>query len=205
MGSLVGETESRTRQALHTIDALAPAVVLVDEIEKALGGVASSGQTDSGVSARMFGSLLSWLNDHTSDIFFIGTCNDISKLPPEFSRSERFDGIFFLDLPDAAQRQAIWLIYLQQFSLDEQQARPVDSDWTGAEIKACCRLAALLDCSLLEAAKNVVPIARTAAEAVSRLRTWAEGRCLAADQPGIYSRQPDPKSRRSVRRDPSNN
>ena len=103
----MGETESRTRQALlHPIDALAPALVLVDEIEKALGGEANSGQTDSGVSARMFGSLLSWLNDHTSDVFFIGTCNDISKLPPEFSRSERFDGIFFLDFPDAAERQA---------------------------------------------------------------------------------------------------
>ncbi len=205
MGSLVGETESRTRQALCTIDALAPAVVLVDEIEKVLGGVASSGQTDSGVSARMFGSLLSWLNDHTSDIFFIGTCNDISKLPPEFSRSERFDGVFFLDLPDAVQRQAIWTIYLRQFSLDDGQPRPGDTDWTGAEIKACCRLAALLECSLLEAARNVVPIARIAAEAVSRLRTWAEDRCLSADQPGIYQRQPDAKSRRNVRRDPSNN
>jgi hypothetical protein len=207
MGSLVGETESRTRQALRTIDALAPAVVLVDEIEKALGGVAGSGQTDSGVSARMFGSLLSWLNDHTSDIFFIGTCNDISKLPPEFARCERFDGIFFLDLPGTDQRQAIWKIYLQQFALDQNQTRPADDDWTGAEIKACCRLAALLDCSLLEAAENIVPVARTAAEAVGRLRTWAEGRCLAADQPGIYRHTQglETKSARRIRRDPSNN
>jgi hypothetical protein len=205
MGSLVGESESRTRQALRTIDALAPAVVLVDEIEKALGGVTNSGQTDSGVSARMFGSLLSWLNDHTSDIFFIGTCNDISKLPPEFTRSERFDGIFFLDLPDASQRQAIWEIYLQQFALSANQPRPTNDDWTGAEIKACCRLAALLDCSLLEAAENIVPIARTATEAVSRLRAWADGRCLAADRPGIYRHQPNSKNGRSIRRDPAPN
>ena len=81
MGSLVGETERRVREALRAIDAMAPCVVFCDELEKALAG-ASSGQGDSGVSARLFGSVLSWLNDHESDVFFVGTCNDIAKLPP---------------------------------------------------------------------------------------------------------------------------
>ncbi len=206
MGSLVGETESRTRQALRTIDALAPCVVLVDELEKALGGTSQGGSGDSGVSARLFGSLLSWLNDHTSDVFFVGTCNDISKLPPEFARSERFDGVFFVDFPDELQREAIWQIYLQQFRIDSEQPRPVDSDWSGAEIKSCCRLAALLDCSLVEASQNVVPVARTAAEAVDRLRRWADCRCLSADRAGIYHLPTQaPKAGRRIGRDPSNN
>ena len=205
MGSLVGETESRTRQALRTIDAMAPCIVIADEIEKALSGAGGSGQNDSGVSARLFGSLLTWLNDHTSDVFFVATCNDISRLPPEFARAERFDGVFFVELPDALQRTAIWQIYLEQFGLDPQQPQPLDSDWSGAEIKSCCRLAALLDCSLVEAAEHVVPVARTAAEALERLRNWADGRCLSADRGGVYRRRTEIKPGRKVRRDPSSN
>lgn len=187
MGSLVGQTEERTRQALNIADAMAPCILFCDEIEKALSGVGSSGQTDSGVSARLFGSLLTWLNDHTSDVFFVATCNDISKLPPEFARAERFDGIFFVDLPPVEQRQAIWDIYLSMFELDRGQVRPKDDNWTGAEIKACCRLAALLGVPLTAAANNVVPVAVTAAESVENLRRWASGRCLSADATGLYA------------------
>jgi hypothetical protein len=186
LGSLVGQSESNIRQALRIIDAMAPAVVFLDECEKALSGVAASGQTDSGVSARLFGTFLSWLNDHESDVFVVATANDVSKLPPEFSRAERFDGVFFIDLPDAAQRQAIWQIYIRQYRLDPSQKLPADEQWTGAEIKACCRLAALLDLPLTAAAQNIVPVARTSAESVQKLREWASGRCLAADRPGIY-------------------
>jgi hypothetical protein len=206
MGSLVGQSEERTRQALRIVEAMAPCVLMVDEIEKALAGVGSSGQTDSGVSARMFGTLLSWLNDHTSDVFVVCTANDVSRLPPEFTRAERFDGVFFLDLPDAAQRAAIWQMHTRQYELDANQRRPDDAQWTGAEIKSCCRLAALLDVPLIQAAQNVVPVAVTAAEAVDRLRTWASGRCLSADQGGLYQRDSNkPSARRRVQRDPSNN
>jgi SpoVK/Ycf46/Vps4 family AAA+-type ATPase len=207
MGSLVGQTESNIRQALQIADAMAPCVLFLDECEKALAGVASSGQTDSGVSARLFGSFLSWLNDHTSDVFVVATCNDISKLPPEFARAERFDGVFFLDLPGTTQKAAIWKLYLDMFGLDADQPKPKTKDWTGAEIRSCCRLAALLDVSLLEAAKNVVPVAVTAGESVKRLRDWAGGRCLDADVAGIYSPggMAGPKTRRSIPRDPSLN
>jgi len=187
MGSLVGETERNVRRALAIVDAMAPAVVMLDEIEKALSGVASSGQTDSGVSARLFGTFLTWLSDHTSDVFVVCTSNDISKLPPEFSRAERFDGVFFLDLPSTAEKARIWEIYLRAYQLPKQEL-PRSEDWTGAEIKSCARLAALLDVSLIEAARQVVPVAVTAAERVESLRNWASGRCLSAAVPGLYQR-----------------
>lgn len=205
MGSLVGQSEERTRQALHIIDAMAPCVVMLDEVEKALSGIGSNG--DSGVSSRLFGTLLTWLNDHESDVFVVCTCNDISKLPPEFARAERFDGVFFVDLPGDTERQAIWRIYLAKFGMDANQRLPDDRDWTGAEIRSCCRLATLLDVPLLAAAQNVVPVARTAAETIERLRTWAGGRCLSADSAGIYQRvgESASKARRKIPRDPSVN
>jgi SpoVK/Ycf46/Vps4 family AAA+-type ATPase len=207
MGSLVGETERRVREALRAVDAMAPCVVFVDELEKALGGAASGAATDSGVGARLFGALLSWLNDHTSDAFFVGTSNDVRRLPPELTRAERFDGTFFLDLPARAEKDAMWTMYLVRFALDPGQRRPQDRDWTGAEIKACCRLAALLEIPLLDAAQNVVPVATTAGETIETLRTWASGRCLDADRPGLYTRAvaPSTGSARKVHRDPSAN
>jgi SpoVK/Ycf46/Vps4 family AAA+-type ATPase len=189
MGSLVGQTEERTRQALQIVDAMAPCVLMIDEVEKALAGVGGSGQTDSGISARLFGAVLSWLNDHRSDVFVVCTANDVSRLPPEFSRAERFDGVFFLDLPSREQKDQIWQQYVRSFHLEAPQRRPADEQWTGAEIKSCCRLAALLDVPLMQAAQNVVPIATTALESVERLRTWASGRCLAADRAGLYQRE----------------
>ena len=194
LGSLVGQSEANVRQALRIADAMAPCILFVDELDKALAGVASSGQTDSGVSARLFGSLLTWLSDHESDVFVVCTANDVSRLPPELARAERFDGIYFLDLPSSAERDAIWKLYLDQFHLTGQ-ALPDAKDWTGAEIRSCCRLARLLDVPLAEAAKNVVPVAVTAAESVERLRDWASGRCLCSYQPGIYQRDGKPAGR----------
>ena len=206
MGSLVGQTESNIRQALRIADAMAPCVLMVDEVEKGLSGVASSGQTDSGVSARLFSTFLTWLSDHESDVFVVTTANGIDKLPPEFARAERFDGIFFLDLPGAQQKARIWDIWLAAFELDPRQAKPKTDQWTGAEIRACCRLAALLDVSLMEASQNIVPVAVTARETVQRLRDWASNRCLNADHPGIYTRPGKTKgTRRQVLRDPSSN
>lgn len=204
MGSLVGQTEERTRQALRIMDAMAPCVVMLDEVEKAFAGV--NGQSDSGVAARMFGCFLGWLNDHKSDVFVVCTANDVSKLPPEFGRSERFDGVFFLDLPGREEKDVIWSIYRQMFEIDERQRLPNDDNFTGAEIKACCRLAALLDLPLVQAAQNVVPVAVTAAESIERLRMWASGRCLSADQPGIYQLPAGgSKPRRRVNRNPLDN
>jgi hypothetical protein len=205
LGSLVGESEKNVRQALRIADAMAPCILFVDECEKALSGVNGSG--DSGVSTRLFGTLLTYLQDHTTEVFVVATSNNISKLPPEFARSGRFDGVFFVDLPDRKTKDGIWNMYTAKFGLDANQKRPVDTDWTGAEIRSCCRLAALLEVSLIEASQNVVPVAVTASEIVEKLRTWASGRCLSADNPGVYryGTSPTEKVARKVRRDPSNN
>lgn len=204
MGSLVGQSEERTRSAFKVIDAMAPCIAMIDEVEKAFAGIGSSG--DSGVASRMFGTFLSWLNDHESDVFVVCTSNDIAKLPPEFGRSERFDGIFFLDLPSLEEKDGIWKLYRQLYGIDSTSRHPDDTNWTGAEIKSCCRLAALLDVSLAQAAQNVVPVAVTSAESIDRLRIWASGRCLSASTPGIYQRTTaDTKNRRRVSREPSAN
>ena len=163
MGSLVGQTEQRTKQALKVIDALGKSVVLLDEVDKALAGAVGGGSGDSGVSARMFGTLLTWLNDRESDSFVVCTANDVQKLPPEFARAERFDSVFFVDLPSGDQRELIWQQYISQYELDAEQDRPQDDSWTGAEIKACCRLAALLD----------VPLKHALAKCRSRCRNSA--------------------------------
>jgi hypothetical protein len=205
MGSLVGQSEERTRKALRVTDAMAPCILFIDEIEKAFAGV--NGQSDSGVSSRMFGTFLTWLNDHESDVYVVCTANDIARLPPEFARAERFDSVAFIDLPARNEKDMIWDLYCGVYDLDGDQQLPDDANYTGAEIKACCRLAALLDQPLIEAAQNVVPVAVTSAEAVDRLRTWASGRCMDAREGGIYQAETkDGKRRRKVRRgDPSLN
>src|SRR4029077_1415331 len=113
--------------------------------------------------------------------------------------AERFDGIFFVDLPDAREKEGIWAMYRRQVGIPEGQARPDDTDWTGAEVRSCCRLAALLDVTLTQAAHHVVPVAVTAAESVERLRSWASGRCLSASAPGIYQRDGGPSAKPSRR------
>jgi hypothetical protein len=199
-GSLVGQTEERVREALRIADAMSPCILFVDEIEKALSGVGG----DSGVSTRLFGTLLTWLNDHESDVFFIGTCNDISKLPPEFARAERFDGVFFIDLPREEEKASIWRLYEAKYEIKNTSgspARPDASNWTGAEIKACCRLAALLKESQQEAAKRIVPVALTAASRIQALKDWAHHRCLDAETGAIFQNYAtsETKKRRSIK------
>lgn len=143
MGSLIGQSEQRTRQALQIAEAMSPCILMIDEVEKAFAGVGGNG--DSGVSSRVFGTVLTWLSDHQSDVYVVCTSNDISQLPPEFARAERFDGVFFVDLPTPDERAVIWDLYLSAWQLPTDQPRPADDQWTGAEIKSCCRLSALLD------------------------------------------------------------
>jgi SpoVK/Ycf46/Vps4 family AAA+-type ATPase len=112
-GSLVGSTEANVRQALRTLDAMAPCLCFIDELEKALGGVGGNG--DSGVATRLFATLLTYLSDHGSDVFMVATSNDISKLPPEFTRAERWDGVYFIDLPTGAEKDARCVLRVERF------------------------------------------------------------------------------------------
>lgn len=103
-GSHIGESEANIRQAIQTAEAIAPCVLWIDEIEKGISGVGSSNMTDGGVSARVFGSLLTWLQEKKESVFVVSTANNIRGIPPEFLRAGRFDEIFFLDLPNEEQR-----------------------------------------------------------------------------------------------------
>ena len=127
-------------------------------------------------------------------------------MPPELTRAERFDGIVFLDLPSREQKDRIWQQYIELFELDADQKLPSDDRFTGAEIRSCCRLAALLDVPLVQAAVNVVPVAVTASESVDTLRSWASGRCLDSEAGGIYKfKKQKARARRKVKVAPSLN
>ncbi len=190
-GKYIGETESSIRGALAAADAMGKVILMLDEVEKGLSG--QGGEVDNGTATRLFGTLLTWLSDREergSDVFVVCTSNDVTRLPPEFTRAERFDACFFLDLPTKEERSGIWKMYGEQFKLSHSQQYGEegfsDEGWTGAEVRACCRLAKALDTNVLAASKNVVPVSRTAACKIDELRKWASGRCLSASQPGIY-------------------
>lgn len=119
---------------------------------------------------------------------FVATCNKIATLPPELRR--RFTmGTFFFDLPDEAERDAIWKIYYKKYELNKKEPRPADSGWTGAEIKQCCLLAYRLQQPLADVAKFVVPVARSASDDILSLRKQADRRYLSAAYPGVYEFQ----------------
>ena len=146
-GSLVGQSEGNMRAALRTADAVAPCVLWLDEIEKGVGGYASSAQTDGGTTAGMVGTLLTWMQEHRSPVVVIATCNDFGKLPPELTRAGRFDERFFLDLPSTPERQAIAAVHLARLNcsiaaMDEAQIPRLTVDWTGAEIEQLIKSAA---------------------------------------------------------------
>jgi len=179
-GSLVGESEQRLRSALKVVEAMAPAVLIIDEIEKGLSGVQSSHRTDGGTGARVGETFLTWLNDRPAQgVFVVATCNDISKLPPEFVRAERWDAIFFFDLPEPGERDVIAQLYADEFDVP-LEPRPDEQGWTGAEIKSAYRIAAMLEVDAAEAAQFVTPLYKTMREQIDDLRNWSQGRCVSA-------------------------
>jgi SpoVK/Ycf46/Vps4 family AAA+-type ATPase len=136
----------------------------------------------------MFQQFLTWLSEHTSDVFVICTANQIEKIMetnPEFFRSERLDAVFFVDLPSDENKEFIWGIHKKGFGMEDQYS-PTDELWTGAEIKGCCKTADLLDISLEEASELIVPVAVNAADRIDWVRNWATKKVLSADYPGIY-------------------
>lgn len=181
-GSLVGQSESNLRQALATADAIAPCVLWLDEIEKAVGGHASSAQTDGGTTLSMVGALLTWMQEHTSPVIVVATCNDYQKLPAELTRAGRFDERFFLDLPTAGERAAIAEVHLKRFSVTVDglpaKVAEVTNDFTGAEIEQVIRSAArrtrreITPEAISQAAAEIIPISKHSK--VQDLRAWAQ-------------------------------
>jgi len=191
MGSLVGQSEERLRKALRTADAMAPCWLVIDEIEKALGGMGGSSTTlDGGVGGRIMSTLLTWLNDHTTEVLVCGTANSLDSLDGALTRAGRFDAVFFVDLPSLEEKRAIWELYTQKFKWtmeDYEKSGINDTDWTGSEIKACCRMSRMLGVSLGEASAYVIPVAVSDKERLDKLRANAAARYLSANYPGLYS------------------
>lgn len=190
----VGESERRLRDALRQAEIMAPIVLWVDEIEKAFASAASR-STDGGLSQRMFGTLLTWMQEHTCPVFLVATANDIEALPPELLRKGRFDEIFFVDLPGAATRKQIFMIHLRRRKREparfELEALADASEgYSGAEIEAAV-VAGLHDAfaareeltteRLIQALRESPPLSVTMAERLEGLRAWAAGRCVPAD------------------------
>lgn len=191
----VGESERRLRDSLKQADRMAPAVLWIDEIEKGFAS-ASSQSSDGGLSRRMFGTLLTWMQERRSATFLVATANDISALPPELLRKGRFDEVFFVDLPNAAVRQTILSIHLsrrkrdpKRFQLDQLVA--ATAGFSGAEIEAGIESALrrafanerreLTEQDLIETFAASPPISVVMAEKVAELRAWAAQRCVPAD------------------------
>jgi AAA+ superfamily predicted ATPase len=177
-GSLVGESEDRMRQALSVIDAMEPMILFVDEVEKGLAGVGSSHEGDSGTTKRVGGEFLKWLQDHESDVFVIATCNDLSNLPTEYTRAGRWDGIFFIDLPQPTERKQILDMYVQKFlkrEIQKGEKIPNLEGYTGAEIRQLVIEAAYCGGSLEEGAKFVIPLSKSAPDRIAKLREDAKG------------------------------
>jgi hypothetical protein len=193
-GSLVGQSEGNMRAALKLAEAVSPCVLYLDELEKAVAGHASSGATDSGVSAGMLQLLLSWLQEHQSAVLTIGTCNDYSKLPSELTRAGRFDERFFVDLPSAQERVEIAAIHLAKFGCDPGLAAHVaelSAEWTGAEIEQLVRSAARRcnrapkAADLTGISKEIKPISRVRGDEISRLREWGKAQLRIANTPEL--------------------
>ncbi len=208
-GGLVGSSEENMRKAISTAEAIAPSILWVDEIEKGLSGVKSSG--DSGTSARVFGTFLTWLQEKTKPVFVIATANDISALPPELLRKGRFDEIFFVDLPTFEERKKIFELHINKRIKDSDIQHEVaatddvlnnlasmSAGYVGAEIEqitvAALYEAYYLDRGLREsdlekAVKETVSISTTQKEQILSLREWAENRAVLAT--AKEDREPD--------------
>ncbi len=196
-GKYVGESEENLRRAMRTAEALAPTILWLDEIEKAFAGVGGS-SGDGGVTTRIFGSFITWMQEKTAPVFVIATANSIENLPPELLRKGRFDEIFFVDLPSQAERESIFEIHLRKRKRDPKQfdllelARTAEG-FSGAEIEQAV-IAGLFEAfhekrdlqqkDVVESLTSTVPLSVTMREQIDKLRSWASQRAKPASAPG---------------------
>ena len=190
----VGESEARARQALRLAEAVAPCVLWIDELEKAL----AHGGSDTGTSTRVFGTLLSWMSERRAPCFVVATANDVAALPPELLRRGRFDEVFFLDLPDAAEREEILAVHLRRVgrdpaAFDVRGLAHATEGFVGAELEHVLLDALVVafdagrevtTADVAEAVGRLVPLAVSQRERVAALRAWLrEGRAVSASAP----------------------
>jgi SpoVK/Ycf46/Vps4 family AAA+-type ATPase len=193
-GGIIGQSEANLRSVTQTAEAIAPCVLWIDEIEKGFSGTKSSGSTDGGTTARVFGSFLSWMQEKEKPVFVVATANDVTKLPPEFVRKGRFDEMFFVDIPTAIERGMIWQVVVKKHwrkptDFDCVELARVTEQFTGAEMEAVFveamftafsenRTPKLRDVS--RAALDTRPIIHQMDTEIARLRDWARGRAREA-------------------------
>ncbi len=186
-GGIVGESEANMRKALQLAETISPSIMWIDEIEKGLSGTASSGATDGGTTSRVFGNLLTWMQDKKEPVFIIATANNIESLPPELLRKGRFDEIFFVDLPSSEERKDIFEIHIQKrkrkiknFDLDLLASKTIG--FSGAEIEEAVNEGMYIAYNngdeletkdILEAVNKTYPLSKTMKKTIDALRKWA--------------------------------
>jgi hypothetical protein len=209
LGQYVGQSENRLREALDTADHVAPCVLWIDGIEKGLAG-----QNDStGVSRRMIGQFLFWLQESRSRVFVVATSNDVRSLPPELLRKGRFDEMFFVDLPDAGDRQEIIQLYFQRYVGRDPAAELVDKlvglseGFAGSDIESALHdvgaevllnggVEHLREDFIADAFANTMPLSRTNPEQIDEIRAWGRDRAVPAGRPAPATLGQNPAGRR---------
>ena len=205
-GKMVGETEQNFRKVIQIVDGIGSCILFIDEIEKALNRAAVSGAGDTGTSSRSFGTLLSWMADHKSPVFVIGTSNNFLTLPAEMIRKGRFDELFWLDLPTEQDREAIFVVTLRRYNRDPKkfnvkQLAKNSATFTGAEIDAVIT-SAMFRCfadgqreittnDILTEIKGMTPQAEINKEGLREMREEAQGKLRMAGADGVVADVPE--------------
>ena len=211
----MGQSEQQLRDALTTAEDVSPCILWIDEIEKGLSGAGSS--NDGGVSTRMVGQFLFWLQECRKQVFVVATANDVSMLPSELLRRGRFDELFFIDLPTADERRDIISLYMRKYlnlKFDGPFADKIveiSDGFTGADLESTVRDLAyrsianpsfvLDEESVITAFNNVVPLSQTSPEKIEAIRDWGKERAVPASGKPIggerlAQKSEQPKTRR---------
>ena len=195
MSRFVGESERKIMQALDVAKASAPCVLLIDEVEKALGGINSSNNTDGGVTARVFMEILKFLNDNDYGVYIIMTSNDVSQLPPELTRQGRLDAKWFFDFPKENERKEIFKIHFSKYNKEINSdlldlAVSKTNNFTGAEIQEIVKNTIrksfirfkkdnnneLKEEDITSAINEIIPISKTSKESILALKSYCSNR-----------------------------
>jgi AAA+ superfamily predicted ATPase len=195
--SYIGSSEANIRQALKMAGAVAPVVLMIDELDKGMAGIGSSGSTDSGVTARVTGTVLTWMQDKVEPVFVVATVNRVKGLPPELLRKGRFDEIWWVDLPNETERREIFNIHLAKREIDLSICEKWITDtkgFSGSEIEAVVAdalLTALADdreidtTDINHSIKKLIPLSTTMREDIEEMQRWARDRAQMANSPSI--------------------
>ncbi|MEW6076478.1 MAG: AAA family ATPase [Thermodesulfobacteriota bacterium] len=209
--SRVGGSEERTRQAISAVEAIAPCVLWIDEIEKAMAGISGSADSDAGTASRVFAALATWMQEKTAPVFVVATANSVAALPPELLRKGRWDEIFFVDLPGLGERREIAEIHLRKAGHDAVQAdarliAEHGEGLSGAEIeqaivagryRAFAAGRSMTGGDVLAAMAGQVPLSVTMAEEISALREWAAVRARPASVDDVQEQRDDWRRRKA--------